>query len=253
MDRCALLVMPVAHRGRLVAMLVLENRLIRGALTTDRLEAVSLVSGQLAVSLDNAQLYSSLERRVAERTAQLAEANRRLEELSATDPLTGLPNRRRLQQALDEEWELAAQQRRPLSLAMIDIDHFKRYNDLYGHAAGDQLLRLIAAALRRTSARGDLVARYGGEEFAVVMPGSDLPAALSTARHMHEAVTAPAARARGEGAAPAGRGRGVTLSIGVATVTPAPGWTPDHLLRAADIELYRAKRQGRNRISPAEA
>ncbi|ONH22207.1 diguanylate cyclase [Pseudofrankia asymbiotica] len=242
LDRCSLLAIPIMIQGELRAMLLLENRLIRGAFTTERLEGIMLIAGQLAVSLDNALVYASLERKVAERTEQLATANRRLEQLSATDPLTGLANRRQLDEVLDAEWHRAQRQATPLALAMIDIDHFKSYNDHYGHAAGDRCLQRVAACVDAGTRHNDLAARYGGEEFAVVMPGTDTATAAHIAHRLRAAIAELA-----EPHPPATEWI-VTVSIGVAAITPTRDDDTAALVELADAALYRAKSAGRNRV-----
>jgi GAF domain-containing protein/predicted Ser/Thr protein kinase len=182
LDRCSLLVLPILNRGALQAILVLDNRLSRNAFATDRLDGVQLIAGQLAVSFDNALVYASLERKVAERTEALAEANRRLEVLSVTDALTGLANRRRLTETLEAEWRQALRPKLSVALAMVDIDHFKQYNDHYGHPAGDECLRRVAEVLRQHVRDSDLVARYGGEEFSIVLPSIDIVRAVAASR-----------------------------------------------------------------------
>lgn len=243
LDCCSLLVVPILTRGAPQAMLVLENRLSRTAFTADRLDGVMLIVGQLAVSLDNALLYASLERKVAERTEALDEANHRLETLSVTDPLTGLANRRRLEDVLDHEWRRALRPGNSLAFAMVDIDHFKLYNDHYGHPAGDQCLRRVASVLNEHVRTADIVARYGGEEFAIVMPEADTCAAQQAARRVREAVAAlgqPHARS------PFGI---VTVSIGVAATVPLESNSPAQLIEVADGNLYHAKRNGRNQVT----
>ncbi|WP_243657866.1 diguanylate cyclase [Parafrankia sp. BMG5.11] len=243
LDRCSLLAIPIVIRGERRAMLLLENRMIRGAFTTERLEGIMLIAGQLAVSLDNAQVYASLEHKVAERTQQLATANQRLEQLSVTDELTGLANRRRLDEALDAEWHRATRQKAPLAFAMIDIDHFKLYNDHYGHTAGDRCLQQVATCLAVNTRAVDLAARYGGEEFAIVMPGADLDAATRLARRLCAAV-AELAQPH-----PLVADNIVTVSIGVIAITPTPHDDPAAFVELADAALYQAKNGGRNRVA----
>ena len=204
-DRYALLVVPIVSRRRQLALLVLENTLIGGAFTADRVGAVMLITGQLAVALDNARVYASLERKVAERTAELHRANERLARLSVTDPLTGLANRRRLEEVLSAE----CRRERPIGFAMVDIDHFKPYNDQYGHPAGDDCLQRVAATLREHVRPHDLVARYGGEEFAIVMPDTAEDTAVGIAEGLRQAV---ARRSIPHEEATSGH---VTVSIGV--------------------------------------
>jgi diguanylate cyclase (GGDEF)-like protein len=245
-DRCSLLAVPVLNRGELRALLLLENRLLRGAFSTDRLDGVMLIAGQLAVSLDNALVHASLERKVAERTEQLTLANRRLEQLSATDPLTGVANRRRLEQVLDAEWHRAERSGKPLAMAMIDIDGFKSYNDHYGHAAGDRCLQRVATHLRAHVRDADVVARYGGEEFAIVMPDADVGTAVGIAEGLRTGIAALR-----ETPGPASQPM-VTVSVGVAAEVPSVGGKWEHLVKRADAELYDAKRAGRNRVEPTE-
>jgi len=242
LERCSLLAIPITIRGKLRAMLLLENRMIRGAFTTERLEGIMLIAGQLAVSLDNAQVYTSLEHRVHERTQQLAAANQRLEQLSVTDPMTGLANRRRLDEALQAEWHRATRQHTPLALAMIDIDQFKLYNDHYGHTVGDRCLRQIATCLATGTRTTDLPARYGGEEFAIVMPATDLHAATQLTQRLRVAVVRLAEPH------PLADNHIVTVSIGVTATTPTPHDDPTSLIELADIALYQAKDHGRNRV-----
>jgi diguanylate cyclase (GGDEF)-like protein len=245
LDSCSVLAVPIINRGTLRALLLLENRLIRGAFSTERLDGVMLIAGQLAVSLDNALVYASLERKVAERTHQLGQANQRLQLMSITDPLTGLANRRHLEDVLQAEWHRAQSTGKPLALAMVDIDHFKLYNDHYGHVAGDKCLHRVATQVRTHIREIDLAARYGGEEFAIVMPNTDTATALELAHHLHHAITAinepHAVTAE----------HTLTVSIGVAAVTPTPDSRAETIIELADVELYRAKRAGRNRVKPS--
>ncbi|MEU4690327.1 diguanylate cyclase [Actinoplanes sp. NPDC023714] len=242
LEHCSLLVVPVLSQGQPRAMLVLENRLNRRAFSAGRLDAVTLIAGQLAVSLENARVYASLERKVAERTEALNEANRRLELLTVTDPLTGLPNRRKLTTFLAEEWLRSQRSGSPIGVAMIDIDDFKKYNDHYGHQGGDECLRLVAAAVRDSVRVTDLVARYGGEEFCVVMPGANAEHAMLVADRACRAVS----RLR-EPHALADAGI-VTISVGVTSGTPSSAGDPEQLTKLADEALYEAKRGGRNRV-----
>ena len=187
-----------------------------------------------------------LETLVEHRTRALEEANFKLELLSNTDGLTGIGNRRRFDIELDEEWNRARRTDIPLALIMLDVDHFKHFNDHYGHLAGDDCLRSLTQVLLKEVRRsGELVARFGGEEFVVLMPDSNVQAALETAQRIQRAVrtlalihaeTAPGI---------------VSFSFGVASLKPSPLHVPDELVRQADLALYRAKAMGRDRIELA--
>jgi diguanylate cyclase (GGDEF)-like protein len=170
---------------------------------------------------------------------RLRAARQELERLSVTDGLTGLYNRRRLMEALAEEERRYQRHKRPFSVLMADIDHFKVYNDSFGHLAGDHVLARVGAVLRQTTRHVDCAARYGGEEFVVMMPESDVQAAIDVADRIRQ-------RLAGELIA----GGHVTLSIGIAEF-PRHGVTPEAVLGAADAALYKAKRAGRDRIVDA--
>jgi two-component system, sensor histidine kinase LadS len=187
-----------------------------------------------------------LEAKVTERTAELRLLNRKLQVLSATDGLTGIANRRHFDATLTAEWTRAARQGHSLALGLLDVDWFKKYNDHYGHQAGDDCLRKVAETLAVTMARaGDLVARYGGEEFVFIAPATSAQDALGMARKVCEALQAQALPH-----ALSGFGC-VTASVGVASMVPDDDTTPQTLLQAADEALYAAKGAGRNRAAQA--
>ncbi len=208
-----------------------------------RLEMAEQARLREAISAANLQL----EAKVLSRTAELEAANRKLEELSGTDGLTGLANRRRFDEVWAAEWQRAARHGLALAVVMIDVDGFKAYNDDRGHQAGDECLRRVARVLADTVQRsGELAARYGGEEFVVVLPGADGEQARGLAERIRQAVQAEAivhARAPHAGV--------VTVSAGVASAVPQPDTPPQALIEAADAALYEAKRQGRNTVVPA--
>jgi diguanylate cyclase (GGDEF)-like protein len=200
------------------------------------------------------QLAGSLERTVVERTEQLEAANSQLQRLSDTDGLTGITNRRRFDALLRDRWRTACRSGSSLAVAMIDIDHFKAYNDHYGHQAGDRCLQQVAAALGAEIRRGsDCLARYGGEEFVVLWCGLTPTQATTMAERLRQRV---GALALPHASNPAGQT--VSLSIGVAARRlPSQATAPlseeiepqiAALLRQADERLYAAKSAGRNRV-----
>jgi len=189
------------------------------------------------------------EQRLARKRRALEKTNRMLEDLALLDGLTGLYNRRHFNTQVEREWNRARREHSPLSLMMIDIDHFKRFNDTYGHLAGDRCLRAVADALRGCFVRAsDLVARYGGEEFVVLAGAVDRQQARERAELVRRAIKELPIERPGRAAAPA-----ITVSIGLATAVPDRGITPEDLLLAADRSLYQAKRQGRDRVVQASA
>ncbi len=182
--------------------------------------------------------------------AQLDHSRIELEKASRCDPLTGVANRRAFDHAMQDAWANAVAQGTPLSLLLVDVDHFKAYNDHYGHPAGDACLVQVADAVQRCLRRpGDLVARYGGEEFIAVLNRAPLAQALAAAERVREAIEALDLPHE----APITYGR-VTASIGVATLLPAECQTSaERLIALADEALYQAKNRGRNRVWPAPA
>ncbi len=174
--------------------------------------------------------------------ARLAATNAGLVRKILTDPLTGITNRRGFDETLAEFWRQAAATGRPIGLIMADLDHFKRYNDHYGHQQGDDCLRRVAARMATLIRIEDVLTRYGGEEFAVILPDADLQTVQTVAERMRGGVAA--LRLRHGGLQPPGI---VTLSLGLASLHPSPTDDPDQLIAEADMNLYAAKRAGRNR------
>jgi diguanylate cyclase (GGDEF)-like protein len=172
-------------------------------------------------------------------------ATEKLSELVLTDPLTGLANRRHFDQTLASEWDRSVREKHPLALLMIDIDHFKSFNDSRGHAAGDECLKVVAQALRGHCARpGDLVCRWGGEEFAVILAGTDLAGAEHVAGELVDVV-----RGLSISRTISGKGACVTISAGVASAVPDnDNSSAKALVEKADSALYAAKNAGRDRV-----
>lgn len=171
-----------------------------------------------------------------------------LAKLALTDDLTGIGNRRAFDQELDREWKRTLREGSQISLALLDIDHFKNFNDLYGHQAGDDCLRTIAMAVKRATRASDFVARYGGEEIAVILPVTETASAFEIAERIRFEIESLKITHEGN----AEGGNLVTASIGVATALARCGGTmrmPESLLLAADNALYRAKHEGRNRTA----
>ena len=189
-----------------------------------------------------------LEDKVIQRTQELEASNQKLAALSATDAMTGIANRRRFDEVLAAEWSRATRSGQPLALAMVDVDRFKKYNDHYGHQAGDECLRKVASVLTQVvSRKTDTVARYGGEEFAFIAPGISPKEvsrlAQSVCQVLQEMDMPHAASEFGC----------ITASVGVAVMVPQQGQESSLLVKAADEALYAAKEQGRNRYILAKA
>jgi len=193
------------------------------------------------------QANLTLEMRVQARTDELERANEQLKAISLTDGLTHVANRRRFDEKLQDEWKRAQRHGHPLSLLMLDIDHFKRVNDELGHLVGDDCLTEVAALCAAEVQRsGDLLARYGGEEFSILLPATPEEGAVRVAEKVRQAVARSPVYS-GERVAPVS----LTISVGVASLVPGPGVEPQELIRQADEALYAAKESGRNRVMVA--
>lgn len=217
----SLLCIPMLYKERLVGVMNFSRPGV-GAFDTDEVKLLQSVSNQASMAIVNARLYQETL------------------ELSLTDPLTGIHNRRHLFAQLRMEVTRAQRFETPLSFVMIDIDHFKHFNDTCGHPAGDALLREVAALLARSLRKLDVVARYGGEEFAMVLPGVKKAEAMEVAEKLRRAILKTPFRNGGK--QPGGR---VTISLGVSSY-PEDGLTLDRLVDSADSALYASKRGGRN-------
>ncbi|UQZ34065.1 PAS domain S-box protein [Paenibacillus sp. PK3_47] len=178
------------------------------------------------------QIHSEIQQKQAE----LMELNAILLELSTTDKLTGLKNRRYFEEKLNDQLEQAAKTQQPLSLLIIDIDHFKQVNDTFGHQTGDHVLEKLGSLLKFHSREKDIIARYGGEEFVVILPDINASEAGMVAENLRQ-VTAQTVWDTGH----------ITVSIGIATCTE--GVSADTLLKKADEALYTSKKEGRNRVT----
>lgn len=228
--------LPPALRGLLALPLLIQGQAIGWVLVLDlgegHLEArdfsnLRILCSQIAIGLEKATLYDRLQR------------------LSITDGLTGLHVHRHFQSRLEDEVKRAERYKEPISLVMMDIDHFKRFNDQYGHLGGDAVLKAVAAVLREGVGPSELSARYGGEEFALVLPRTAKEAALQRAETLRQAVKAMRVDFDGQSLS-------VTVSLGVASY-PTDAMTKKGLIEAADQSLYASKTAGRDRVSAAPA
>ncbi|MFT3691859.1 MAG: diguanylate cyclase [Kofleriaceae bacterium] len=220
-------------------LLAVENLLRQYRLKHENEQLIASLSSKNQALLE---MNRELEAKIHERTHELAEANTRLAQLAVTDGLTGLYNHRHFHERLALEVERSQRSGLPLSLLMLDVDHFKLFNDTHGHPAGDEVLRQLARVLADTRRANDVVARYGGEEFCVILVDTPKFTAAKVAERVRERVVA---HDFADGL-PA-KHNPITISFGVATY-PEDGSDAEALVRAADTALYAAKRAGRNRV-----
>lgn len=229
------ILVPLSQEGDLWGLLVAHHATPRPWQPED-IRLLTTLATQVSIAIQRDRLHRELTR-----------ANQQLTRLAYLDGLTQVANRRRFEQYIHKEWRRLLRERAPLAVIMADIDHFKSYNDLYGHQAGDDCLRRVAGLLSSAVQRpADLVARYGGEEFVVVLPQTDLAGAVQVAEKMCSLVRMHHIPHRGcpdHGV--------VTLSLGVAATLPSLRSHPEALIQTADHALYQAKHQGRNQVSSA--
>ncbi|HEX8235699.1 MAG TPA: sensor domain-containing diguanylate cyclase [Abditibacteriaceae bacterium] len=209
-------------------------------LTQDQQEALEALSRQVVAQLELKRQYATLSQTLSElrRTqVQLEAVNSRLEVLAVTDELTSLLNRRAFDERLAHEIKRATRYKKPLSLILLDVDHFKSYNDSYGHPAGDYLLKQVAQLLKKQARETDFAARYGGEEFAVILPDTDEAGALVLAERLRSSIETTMQIKRA-----------VTASFGTASLQTNI-CDSAALISAADSALYHSKQHGRNRVT----
>jgi diguanylate cyclase (GGDEF)-like protein len=238
-------------RERFEGVIYLENNLSTGVFSEDRVETIRLLAAQASVAIENARLYEqvqeysrTLEQKVVERTTQLEDLNDELRRLANHDGLTGVANRRRGDIYLEQEWDRLQREQQPLSVIMLDVDHFKNFNDSYGHQAGDNCLIQVAKAIQAQLSRpADLIARYGGEEFILILPNTDARGAKvvgEKARHAVESLGIENTNSSAGGI--------VTVSAGATTCVPDKRSSIDRLVKQADNALYQAKQSSRNLV-----
>jgi diguanylate cyclase (GGDEF)-like protein len=248
---------PIRYREKVLGALNLEA-VDPGLFTDENRRSMELLAAQVAGGIHLARVNRRLaetNKLVEERTrelelvnTQLQLANEVLQRLSLHDGLTGVANRRRFEEVLATEWRRASRSGESISLAMIDIDTFKAFNDTYGHQAGDDCLKEVAYTLDDSIQRaGDLLARYGGEEFAVILPGSDIQQAAAFAEILKKRVEERRIRHERSTVSPF-----LTISIGVASTSFASEGRAVDLVAAADRALYKAKANGKNRVEISE-
>jgi diguanylate cyclase (GGDEF)-like protein len=214
------------------------DELVQGALRLAAGDRTHMVKVRIPPELAHvANAFNSM-------AGQLVEQEQALAREARTDGLTGLYNRRELDRTLADELQRAERHGQPVALVLIDVDHFKRFNDSHGHLGGDDALRAVAATLRANVRAVDRACRFGGEEFAVVLPASDAEAARVTAERIRAGIAGLAIELTG------GETPRVTVSLGVAAY-PGDGTTPEDLLGSADAALYQSKAQGRDRVTVA--
>jgi diguanylate cyclase len=216
---------------------------LRKAKDAEQIKAV--VEALVTSTREMQETNSVLESRLAASKLEISNLQQNLEAIRAeslTDPLTALGNRKYFDRAIETAVEQAIENNEPLSLMMLDIDHFKSFNDNYGHLTGDQVLRLVGISLKQTIKGQDITARYGGEEFAVILPNTTLRQALTVADNIRRAVMSKQLKKKSTGEI---LGR-VTVSVGVSMLQA--GDDTQSLIERADTCLYAAKRNGRNRV-----
>jgi diguanylate cyclase (GGDEF)-like protein len=255
----SLVIVPMRTEGRTIGTIALAKGGASRPYGVEDQAMLQNLADRAGLTITNAKLYAEnlaqaqelrlanqeLERRVEERTAELGQANARLQQMAMEDGLTGLANRRHFDTVLDTEVRRALRGGGLLSLLLGDVDFFKRFNDRYGHVAGDECLQTVGEVMRASFRRAEeLPARYGGEEFAVILPGLDASQALQAAERFRCALEARGLPHAGSEAAPV-----VTLSLGLVTARVTGETSPDWLIKQADEALYRSKSSGRNRVS----
>ena len=239
---------PILLQGKLTGIIYLENKLLSGVFTSERIELIHLLSLQAAISIENSILYSNLEEKVVDRTHQLEQANKDLTMLATTDSLTQLANRHLFNERMILELNRAKRKQSPLSVLLCDIDHFKKYNDNYGHIEGDDCLQKVAQAFKTLFSRAtDLAARYGGEEFAVILPEVEAEEARILGDKLCQCIQAldiPHQHNAEFGV--------VTISVGCYSIIPSVEESNNvqikSLLLKVDEALYQAKESGRNQV-----
>lgn len=232
-------------RQKLLTTAIAALRSYRDIMTIEkqRVELVQTLECLQQAQLQLEEYARTLEMKVAERTASLEDANRKLHRLATLDALTLVANRRRFDEYWQQQWYFLSQQQQSLSLIMVDVDYFKRYNDCYGHQAGDECLRRVAQAIDFALNRPtDLVARYGGEEFAIALPYTSLEGASKIA----VAIAAEIYNLNIPHAQSSVSDR-ITLSLGISCVVPHPDLSWQTPIATADRALYQAKQEGRDR------
>ncbi len=235
----AVLLVPALLLARTIVLPLEElsktSRKIRGG--DAGLEVSFKASGELGELVGS---FNSMSLSLKNSMEELSAVNSQLTVLTITDPLTGRHNRRYIVDRIDSELKLVKRTNRPLSIIMLDLDYFKKYNDKYGHIAGDEALRKLGDLFRESTRESDVVARYGGEEFLIMMPHTDKEGALKAAENLRAAVEEAVFT-------PGGKKTKITVSLGVAAA-PSDGMAFDELVEAADLAMYAAKEAGRNRV-----
>ncbi len=245
--------LPVMHQSKIIAVLYLENSLTPAAFNESHAEIINVLCAQAAISLENARLYQkledyshTLEAQVAERTKRLSQLNQKLVEMVHVDGLTQIANRRRFDDYSRRAWKHCRRSRLPLTIIMSDIDFFKKYNDYYGHQAGDECLKTVAQAMQSKMRRPfDLLARYGGEEFIIILPETDEQGGFHIAGELLRSVEGLGISNK---LSEVKNKDVVTISAGLTTTIPNDTSDVEKLIGKADMALYQAKSRGRNTI-----